>query len=142
MGSAPVDVAFTSELERAHGLAAPIQLFPLFENALRSAHGRTADEQRQVAAEILAANARVAADNPHAWFRDAPGAEQIGSISPDNRMIVYPYTKRMNAIMDVDQSAAIVIVSAAYLDEHDLAARCAAVLSGAAQRAARSCSSR
>jgi acetyl-CoA C-acetyltransferase len=122
---------FTSELERAHGLTAPIQLFPLFENALRSFHCRTADEQRQEAAGILAANASVAADNPHAWFRDAPGVEQIGSVTADNRMIVYPYTKRMNAIMDVDQSAAIVVVSGTYLRQHGLTDHAAAVLGGA-----------
>ena len=122
---------FSSALEQRHGLTAPIQAFPLFENAIRAANGRTADEQRQVAAALLAKNARVAADNPHAWFRDAPDAAAIRSATPDNRMIVYPYTKRMNAIIDVDQAAAVVVVSERFLLENDLHERAAAVLGGA-----------
>lgn len=122
---------FSSELERAHGLKLPIQVFPLFENALRSAHGRSAEEQRQIAAELLAANARVAAENPHAWFRDAPTAREIADVSDSNRMVVYPYTKRMNAIMDVDQCAAIVVVSEPFLQARGLGGRSAAVLGGA-----------
>jgi len=122
---------FSSELEARHGLRAPIHTFPLFENALRSAHGRSAEQQRALAAEILASNASVTAANPHAWFRDAPSAADIAEVSTDNRMIVYPYTKRMNAIMDVDQCAALVVVSAEFAQAHDLLGHCAAVLGGA-----------
>ena len=123
--------AFSSALERAHGLTQPIHLFPMIENALQAAHGRTADQQRAIAAGLLERNAKVAADNPYAWFHDAPDAAAIGTSSADNRMIVHPYTKRMNAIMDVDQSAAIVVVSAAFADRHRLRDRAAAVLAGA-----------
>ncbi len=122
---------FSSELERIHGLARPIQLFPLIENALRSAYGRSQGEQIQVASNLLAKNAQIAKDNPHAWFRDAPSAEDIAKVTPQNRMIVYPYTKRMNAIMDVDQSAAVVVVSRGFMGQHGLAERSAAVLGGA-----------
>ncbi len=122
---------FSSELEARHGLRAPIHTFPLFENALRTAHGRSNEEQRQLAAAILAANAAVAANNPHAWFSDAPRAADIASVSRDNRMIVYPYTKRMNAIMDVDQCAAIVVVSDRFAREHRVLKGSAAVLGGA-----------
>ncbi len=104
-GQAP----FTSELEVRHGLRAPIQVFPLFENAIRAAHSRSEAEQMNAAATLLAENARIAAANPHAWFRDAPGAAQIAGVTPDNRLVAYPYTKRMNAIMDVDQFAAVVV---------------------------------
>ncbi len=106
-GQAP----FTSELEARHGLRAPIQVFPLFENAIRAAHNRSEAEQMSVAATLLAENASVAATNPHAWFRDAPDAAEIAAVTPDNRLVAYPYTKRMNAIMDVDQFAAVVITS-------------------------------
>ena len=121
---------FTSELEVQHGLRAPIQVFPLFENAIRADAGRTEGEQTQIAAGILANNARVAAANEHAWFRDAPSAEEIGTVTPDNRLIVYPYTKRMNAIMDVDQSAAVVVASRAFLEARGKLAQSAAVLGG------------
>ena len=46
-------------------------------------------------------------------------------------MIGYPYTKRMNAIMDVDQAAALVIVSDRYLAKHPHQAQAIAVLGGA-----------
>lgn len=122
---------FSSPLEQRHGLRAPIQAFPLYENAIRAAHGRSFDEQRTIAATVLARNAAVAAGNPHAWFRDAPDAESIAEITPDNRMIAYPYTKRMNAIIDVNQSAAIVVVSSRFAEAHGLTERCMAVLGGA-----------
>ncbi|MEM7017203.1 MAG: hypothetical protein AAF512_07655 [Pseudomonadota bacterium] len=121
---------FTSELERRHGLMMPIQLFPLFENALRHTNQRTAGEQISVASTLLARNAQVAINNPHAWFQDGPTADDIGTVSDDNRMIAYPYTKRMNAIMDVDQAAALVLVSERLLKESDLADNAAAVLGG------------
>jgi acetyl-CoA C-acetyltransferase len=122
--------AFTSEVEQRHGLRAPMHAFPLFENAIRAATGRSESEQVQIAAELLARNAAVAADNPHAWFQDAPGAEEIGTVTADNRLIAYPYTKRMNAIMDVDQAAAILVVSGRFLGERGGLERAAAVLGG------------
>ncbi len=109
---------FTSEWEARHGLRLPIQVFPLLENAIRHAKGRSAEEQINIAAGLLHKNARVAGDNPHAWFQDAPTAEDIATVTAGNRMIAYPYTKRMNAIMDVDQAAAIVLVSEEYLENH------------------------
>ena len=122
---------FTSDWEAKHGLRLPIQSFPMNENALRHANGRSAEAQIQLAAELLHKNAQIAATNPHAWFQDAPSAETIGTVSTDNRMIAYPYTKRMNAIMDVDQAAALVVVSDRYLEKTAQRERAVAVLSGA-----------
>lgn len=122
---------FTSEWEAKHGLRLPIQSFPMLENAIRTARGHTADEQINIAAGLLHKNARVAANNPNAWFQDAPSVEEIAKVTDDNRMISYPYAKRMNAIMDVDQAAAIVVVSDRYLKEHGTADKAAAILSGA-----------
>ncbi len=121
---------FCSDLEIQHGLKAPIHVFPLFENAIRAEADRSAVEQTRVAADILAKNAQVAAGNPHAWFQDAPDSEAIGTVSEDNRLIVFPYTKRMNAIMDVDQCAAIVVASRSLLEKRGALAAAAAVLGG------------
>lgn len=121
----------TSEWETRHGLRLPIQAYPLLENALRHAHGRTAQEQIDTAAGILQKNAQVASDNPNAWFHDAPSVELIATVTQDNRMISYPYTKRMNAIMDVDQAAAIVVVSSRFVESHGCSERAAAILGGA-----------
>lgn len=121
----------TSEWETQHGLRLPIQAYPLLENALRHAHGRTAQEQIDTAAGILHKNALVAANNPNAWFQDAPSTSLIGTVTEENRMISYPYTKRMNAIMDVDQAAAIVVVSARFVEDNGGLERAAAILGGA-----------
>lgn len=122
---------FASERESKHGLRLPIQSFPILENAIRHAHGRSAEAQIRLAAELLHKNALVAASNPHAWFQDAPSVDAIARVTSENRMIAYPYTKRMNAIMDVDQAAALVIVSDRYLEKSGQRHRAAAVLGGA-----------
>jgi acetyl-CoA C-acetyltransferase len=99
-------------LEQRHGLTAPIHVFPLFENGLRAHHGRSFEQQIALASRLLAKNNRVAVGNPHAWFREPLSAEQIATPSADNRMVCYPYTKRMNAFPEVDQAAALIVVSA------------------------------
>ena len=123
---------FTSAWEAKHGLRLPIQSFPMLENAIRADKGKSADEQIMCAAGLLHKNALVAASNPDAWFRDAPGVEDIATVTKDNRMISYPYAKRMNAIMDVDQAAAVVVVSDSYLERRSAdRAKAAAILAGA-----------
>ena len=124
--------AFTSEWESRHGLRLPIQVFPLLENAIGHANKRSAQQQIRMAAALLNKNAKVAAHNPNAWFRDAPSASDIAEVTAENRMISFPYTKRMNAIMDVDQAAAVVIVSDRFLAKNPhLRLTAAAVLGGA-----------
>jgi len=122
---------FTSEWEAQHGLRLPIQVFPVLENAIRHAKSHSAEQQIEVAADLLHKNALVAAKNPNAWFQDAPSSEEIAAVTTDNRMISYPYTKRMNAIMDVDQSAAIVVVSDRFLEANGGRENSVAVLGGA-----------
>lgn len=122
---------FSSDWEAKHGLRLPIQSFPMLENAVRTARGRSADEQIRLAASLLHKNARVASKNPNAWFQDAPTVDEIATVDADNRMISYPYTKRMNAIMDVDQAAALVVVSPRVVSQTADPARAVAVLAGA-----------
>jgi acetyl-CoA C-acetyltransferase len=54
----------------------------------------------------------VAADNPHAWFPTAHKGTDLVEPGPDNRMVAFPYTKRLVAMMDVDMAAAVVVASA------------------------------
>src|SRR6202011_4668464 len=49
--------------------------------------------------------------NPHAWSRQGWTAEEIRTITPDNRLVAFPYPKRMCANIDVDQAAAILLCS-------------------------------
>lgn len=103
----------TTEAETAHGARMPIEIYPLFENALRAAKGLSLAEHRRRLGELCAAFTRVAAANPNAWFRQARTPDEITTVTPANRMVGFPYPKYMNAIMEVDQSAAVLLTSAA-----------------------------
>jgi acetyl-CoA C-acetyltransferase len=101
----------THEAESARGLAIPIQYYPLFENALRAAQGETVEEHQRKIADLWARFSEVSAANPYAWSPGARTAEQIATVSPANRMIGFPYPKLMNAIIEVDQAAALILCS-------------------------------
>ena len=100
-----------SPQEALHGLSAPINTYPLFENALRARDKRSlADHQQRIGA-LMAPFTRVAAQNPDAWFRIERSPEELVSVTETNRMVGYPYPKYLNAIMEVDQSAGVLIAS-------------------------------
>ena len=101
----------TSDHEMLHGLVLPVQIYPLFENALRARRGRTPAEHLRALGALYARLSSVAAENPYAWFRNARSAADIATISEQNRIIAFPYPKLMNAIIDVDQGAAVLMTS-------------------------------
>ena len=98
-----------SEDEVRHGAVMPTRVYPLFENALRAHQGLSIEAHRQRLGALCQRFSAVAAKNPYAWFPNALTAEEITTVSPDNRMICFPYPKRMNAIMEVDQAAAVIM---------------------------------
>ncbi len=100
-----------SPYEAVHSALAPPMVYPLFETALRATAGRSVDEHQRHVSELWARFATVAAANPDAWSQRAFSAEEIRSVSPDNRMVCFPYPKRMCANIDVDQAAAILVCS-------------------------------
>lgn len=106
----PIDPqAVVSAAAWQHGLRMPINVYPLYENRLRYAAAlSTADNQRW-SAELWSGLSRVAATNPAAWYGSAVPPEQIVAVSTENRMICHPYPKLMNALMAVDQAAAVVL---------------------------------
>jgi acetyl-CoA C-acetyltransferase len=106
------DVRLSAEAEAALGLTMPVQHYPLFEQALRIAAGRTVDEQRDRAAGLWSRFSEVAVDNPHAWRREALDAETIRTPGPRNRWVGWPYPKLMNSNNDVDQGTALLLCSA------------------------------
>jgi acetyl-CoA C-acetyltransferase len=97
--------------ERAHGIYLPVQVYPMFETALRAAAGRTVDVQSLLASELWARFSDVAAANPNAWLQQARTAQEISTPSHSNRMIGFPYTKYMNSNNDVDMGAALIMCS-------------------------------
>jgi acetyl-CoA C-acetyltransferase len=98
-----------SDEEMRHGALAPTVVYPLFETALRAEAGRTVEAHQAHISKLWASFASIAADNPYAWSRVAYTAEEIRTVTPDNRMVVFPYAKRMCSNIDVDQGAAILL---------------------------------
>jgi acetyl-CoA C-acetyltransferase len=68
---------------------------------------------RRELAEFAAWRTAIAAQNPYAWFRDGKDAATLGTVTPTNRMVGFPYPKFMNAILDVNQGAALLVASEA-----------------------------
>ncbi len=93
------------------GLASPAACFAVFETAMRHRYGLSVAAHRARISELWAHNARVAAENPHAWIRRAPSAEEIATPGPDNPWVAAPYTKLLVANMVVDQAAALIVTS-------------------------------
>lgn len=103
--------AGNSHLEGRYGCALPIRVYPLFENALRAHLGLSLEEHRERLGRLCSRMTEVAARNPYAWFPIARTAEEITTVSPQNRMVCFPYPKLMNAFLEVDQAAALLIAS-------------------------------
>jgi acetyl-CoA C-acetyltransferase len=101
----------SSEDEIRHRLVVPPFVYPLYENALRAHRGRGIEEHRRAVGAMLARFTETAAANPNAWFRTRRSADEITVPSDDNRMVAFPYTKFMNAILRVDQAAAVLMTS-------------------------------
>ena len=106
------EVPMSSPGEQARGVVMPVQVYPLFEQAHRVVLGRDLEEHLVAMSELWAGFSEVAAANPHAWIQQAYTAEEIRTPSPDNRMIGFPYTKRMNSNNAVEQGAAVILCSA------------------------------
>ena len=103
----------SNDYENRHGLMLPSTIYPLFENAFRAHRGWDLETHRRKLGELFSDFSSVAARNEYSWFPVARTPEEIYTPSPDNRMVAFPYTKYMNAVMNVDQSAAIVMTSVA-----------------------------
>ena len=97
--------------ETARGIRQPIQIYPLFENALRAAAGRSVAEHRDHLGSFYARFSEIAVDNPYAWDRRGYSPEEVAVPSPKNRMVGFPYTKLMCSNEQVDQAAAMILCS-------------------------------
>ena len=103
--------AGTNDYEMAHTAVAPTLIYPLLETAVRAAAGRDVDEHQERVSELWARFADVAATNPYAWSREGYSPAAIRTPNADNRVVTFPYTKRMCANIDVDQAAALLLCS-------------------------------
>jgi acetyl-CoA C-acetyltransferase len=97
--------------ELAHQVLEAWLTFAVFESARRARLGEGQLPYQERCARLLASMTAVAAANPHAWFRLVRTAAEIATPTPENRLVAWPYTKRMVAIMNVDQAAAILLAT-------------------------------
>lgn len=110
------EAVLASAHEVAHGIALPVNVYPLFENALGAHYGRTPIAHRRKLGELMASFTRVAAANPHAAWPIARSVDELITPGEDNRFLAYPYTKLLVAQMFVDQAAAVLLMSTAAAD--------------------------
>ena len=97
------------EYEVAKGIRRAIQVYPMYDNALRYERGESLQAHIERVSGLWSRFNNVAQDNPNAWVRDNMTAEDIRTPSPRNRQISFPYTKFMNANLSVDMAAALIV---------------------------------
>ena len=96
-----------------HGLAAPVDVYPLYENATRAAWGESLAEAQAESAEIWSRFSQVAAANDGAWIRKPASPADILRVDERNRPIAFPYSKLMVANSSVNQGAGFLVASLA-----------------------------
>jgi len=105
------DEPMACEAELARDIRQPIQMYPIFENAIRHANSESIEAHRERVSTLWAGFSQVASGNPDAWIKGALDAETIRTPGQANRMVSFPYPKLMNSNNAVDMSAAIILCS-------------------------------
>ncbi|MEJ0064125.1 MAG: hypothetical protein WDM85_00845 [Caulobacteraceae bacterium] len=94
-----------------HGARTPIQVYALFENARRAQRGMDRAAYRLEMGRLFAPFTEVAAANPHAMSPEARSAEDLATITPENRLTSDPFPRRMVARDQANQGAALLLTS-------------------------------
>jgi acetyl-CoA C-acetyltransferase len=94
-----------------YNLYLPIQFYPLIENALRARLGLDLNAHRLKMGKLMHRFTQVAARNPYAWLPVERSADELTMPTATNRMIGFPYTKYLNAFQDLNQAAAVLMLS-------------------------------
>lgn len=103
----------TKDWRGRYGLVAPVDVYPLYENACRAAWGQSLEEAQGESAAIWSKMSEVAAENPGAWLRQPRTPDEVATPSASNRPIAFPYLKLMVANASVNQGAAFIVTSLA-----------------------------
>lgn len=101
----------TSDFENKYGMIFPSCSYALFESALRGKAGRSLEEHRLHMGKLFEHYSEIASNNPYAWSQKSYTADEITIPSPQNRKVIYPYTKRMCSNLFVDQSGTLIMTS-------------------------------
>ena len=103
-----------------YGLIAPVDVYPLYENAGRAAYGQTLAQGQAESAEIWSRFSEVAQANSGAWLRRRVSADEIKTVSAANRPIAFPYCKLMVANSSVNQGAGFIVTSLTHARERGI----------------------
>ena len=105
------DVELSTPHEQQHGLWLAPGFYAMSENARRHQLGHSVEEHQLGLGELFARFTEVAAKSPHAWYPVQRSAEEIATATNSNRYVAWPYTKYMNAMNQINQSAALLLTS-------------------------------
>lgn len=100
-----------SVAEMRHGLASVLPQYALLENARRHESGLGRDAYIATMGELFAPFTDVAAANPHSAAPTARGAAELVTPTPENRIVADPFTRYIVARDQVNQAAAVVVMS-------------------------------
>ncbi|MDP3736991.1 MAG: acetyl-CoA acetyltransferase [Hyphomonadaceae bacterium] len=104
---------YVHQLGHKLGVAWPISVYPFYDAATAHAWGQTPAEAQAESGLLWSRYSAAAAKNPYAWSKSALSPEDITTVTSDNRMISWPYVKRMVANPNVNQGAAVIVTSLA-----------------------------
>ena len=94
-----------------HGLTgAPVQ-YGLLENARRARVGLSVESYRRSMAQLFAPMTKVAARNPFSASPVERSVDELATVGADNRMICDPYPRLLVARDQVNQGAAVLLMS-------------------------------
>ena len=113
-GSRSTIPTMAPELQRAAkvGIERAIHCFPLYEHALRAHEGMSLADAQAESGALWSGLTAVAAANPYAWSREERSASAVADVTPDNRMVSFPYPKSLVANPFVNQGAALLVTDA------------------------------
>lgn len=105
----PTAEQYVTPLATRYGLVNPVEVYPLYENAMRASRGQSLAEAQRDTARMWCGMSDVASRNPNAWSGKPMPVEAIVAAGEGNRMVSFPYTKFMSAQLAVNQGAAILL---------------------------------
>lgn len=110
------------DLGAIHGIKAPIQIYPLFENSFRAHRKQSFRDNNAESARMYAEFANIASQDEYSWCYGKPALSEqtIGTVSKKNRMICLPYPLLMNAFNTVNLAASCILTSTDYARELDI----------------------
>ncbi|WP_420039204.1 acetyl-CoA acetyltransferase [Gordonia sp. MP11Mi] len=101
----------TSVDEVRHGVMVPIAQYSILENARRHRLGRSRAEYAAQMGALFAPMSQIAAGNPHSSTGHVYSAADLAVPSDENRRVCVPYTRRLVSRDQVNQAAAVVLMS-------------------------------